>query len=131
MAIKLDSIKNDLQREAEGEPVAIPDLPDVTLKVRSFNYGPYKAAHSIVIKRLARRYGREVVPDDVLAREFGRLYADHILVGWDGFDVPYSHEVALAHLTDPAHRRLREHVEYAAARVGEREIEFLEDAAKN
>lgn len=131
MAVKLGSLKVDLKRESEGEWVPIPDLPGVKLKVRSFNYGPYKMANSVMLQRLARKYGRDPVPDDVKSKEVGKLYADHLLLGWEGFDVDYSPETALATLTDPAFRELLNHVDYAAFRVGAAEVEFIEGAAGN
>lgn len=66
-----------------------------------------------------------------MARELGRVYADHILLEWEGFDVPYTPEAARETLTDPAFRALVNHVDYAADRVSQLEIEFTEQAAKN
>lgn len=131
MAVKLGSIKADLKRETEGEWVDIPDLPGVRLRVRSFNYGPFRAARNAVLQRLAKRYAKSPVPDDVMARELGALYADQLLLGWDGFDVPYTPEAARETLTDPAFRSLLNHIDYASERVGQTEIEFVEQATGN
>jgi hypothetical protein len=131
VAVKLSSIKTDAKREAEGEWINIPEIPGVRLLVRSLNYGPYKNARSIMLGRLARRYGKDPVPDTVMSKELGDLYVAHILLGWEGFDVPYTEEVARQTLTDVAYRSLLDHIEYAANRVGQQEIEFVEAAAGN
>ncbi len=131
MAIKLSSVRSDPAREEEGEWVNIPDLPGVRFRVRSFNYGPYKAQRSIVFARLARKYGREPVPDQIMVKELGQLYHKYILLEWDGFDVPFSPETARDVLTDPTYRTLLDHVDYAANRVGQAEVEFVEQAAGN
>lgn len=131
MAIKLNSIKADAKREAEGEWVNIPELPGVRLLVRSFNFGPYKNARSIMLGRLARRYGKDPVPDGVMSKELGVLYSTHVLLGWEGFDVAYSEETARETLTDPAFRTLLDHIDYAASRVGQQEVEFVDTAAGN
>lgn len=131
MTVKLSSLRADLRRENDGDWVDIPDLPGVRLKVRGAVYGPYQRAKSMVEGKWVRRYGREPVPVEVMHRENGRLYAEHIVLGWEGFDETYSEEAALEALTDPAFRVLHDHVRYAMTRVAETETEFIEDAAKN
>lgn len=132
MAIKLNSLRADLRRENDGDWVEIPDLPGVRLKVRGAAYGPYQAAKSVVEGRWARQYGtRKPVPIDISLRENGRLYADYILLGWDGFDIEYSEDTARDVLTDPAYRDLHDHIRYAMQTVAATEAEFVEDAAKN
>lgn len=131
MAVKLGSLKDDIQKEREGDWINIPALPGVKLKSRSFNYPPFKTERELMLQRLGRKYDKDPIPPDVLEVEFGRLYAQHLLLDWGGFDVPYSADVAMQALTDIAHRPLRGHVEYAAARVGKNEVEFTEEAAKN
>ena len=131
MAVKLASLKANLPRENDGDWIQIPDLLGVRLLVRSFHYGPYKTALAQVQQRFRRKYGYDGAPDDVAAREAGKLYADHILLGWEGLDVPYSRETALEVLTDPAHRAMRGHVDYASAKVAETSAEFIEDASGN
>lgn len=134
MAIKLTSLRADLKRENEGDWVDIPELPGLRLKVRGGAYGPYQAAKSIVEGKWARRYGRNPVPVEELLRENGRLYAEFILVDWQGLDdggEPVSVEQARDILTDPAFRDLHEHIRYAMLMVSQTEAEFVEDAAKN
>ncbi|HEY4136495.1 MAG TPA: hypothetical protein VGO34_14920 [Alphaproteobacteria bacterium] len=131
MTIKLTSLKADVAAETEGQWQDVPDLPGVRFRVRSFNYGPYQAAKSMVEARWARKYGREPVPMNESLIENGKLYAKHILLEWDGLDQPYSPDLALQLFTDPAYRQMQEHLRYAASRVGLGEIEFADESAKN
>ena len=131
MTVKLGSLRADVRKVNEGDWVVVPELPGVRLRVRGLSYGPYQMELSQVAQRLMRRYGKEPIPPEVNDREMGRLYNKHILLEWDGFDEPYAPERALDALTDPAFGELRMHVGYAARKVGEAEIDFVEDAAKN
>lgn len=132
MTVKLGSLRADLKRENDGDWVDIPDLPGVRLKVRGAAYGPYQAAKSIVEARWARQYGtRKPVPIDISLRENGRLYAEHILLGWEGFDEAYDEDRAREILIDPGYRELHEHIRYAMQAVAQTEAEFVEDTAKN
>lgn len=131
MTIKLSSLKADLQREADGDWVEYPDLPGVSFCVRSLQHPAYKIQRDILLQKLARKYKGKPVPTEESSREFGRLYATHILLGWRGFDIDYSTEVAMETLTDPAFRDVVAAVEWCAARVGETTVEFVEEMAKN
>lgn len=137
MAIKLSSIKADPVRETEGDWQDIPDLPGLRLKVRSLEFTQYRVARDLLTQKLIRKYGRKPIPPDVQTKEFGRLYADHILLDWEGIaddvgaSIPYSRDAAHEYLSDPDFRKLTAAVEWAAQQVGESEIEFLEEAAKN
>jgi len=131
MPIKLQSLKADLARENEGDWVEIPELPGVRLKVRSFHSPAYKTARDLAVQRLFRKFGKEPVPPETLAKEYGRLYAEHILLGWDGFDTAYTPELALELLADPAWRALFAAIEYAANKLADVETEFVESAEKN
>lgn len=132
MAIKLDSLKVDLAREREGAWVVIPDLPGVRLKVRGNGYSPFQVAIGQLEQKWARTYGREPVPPEVMFRENGKVYAEHILLGWEGFDEEYSPEKALQSLIDPEMRALHDHIRYAMLRVSNVNPEFDdEDRAKN
>jgi hypothetical protein len=137
MGIKLDSLKADPVRDQEGDWIDIPDLFDpeakkcARLKVRSLDFAPYTIARGLLQQKFARKYGRRPVPPNILTTEYGRLYADHILLDWEGFDEPYSADLARERLTDYAYRRLVGYVEYAAAQLAEDNADFGEDAAKN
>lgn len=129
--IKLSSLKAGGARERDGEWIDIPDLPGVKLKVRGTGYGPFQAAKGIVEQRWVRRYGKEAVPIEVQLEDNGKLYLDHIVLGWEGFDVPYSAEEARKYLLDPEMRELHDHIRYAMGRVASARIEFAEEAEKN
>lgn len=125
-AVKLASLKSDLAAESDGAWQLVPELPGVRLNVRSLSFGPYKAARSAMFARWQRDYGDDPVPDDVAAQGIGKLFGEHILLGWDGFDQPYDRDVALVELMDAAARKLRRIVESAADKVGVRQVEFVE-----
>jgi len=131
MAIKLNSLASNTQLEADGDWIEIPELPGVELQVRSINYPAYQQAFSQLLQRMTRKYGRKGVPPEENDREMGRLYAKHLLLGWKGFDVEFSPEVAEETLMDPGHRDLRRHVGWAASQVGVADIEFVGEAAGN
>ena len=84
-----------------------------------------------MIARLVRKHGRGKVPVEEINKELGRLYARYILLDWRGFDVPFAPDTAERTLCDPAYRKILDHVTWAATQVGERDLEFVEDAEKN
>lgn len=129
--IRLSSLSVDIDAERNGAWIECPLVPGAEFNVRSFNCSEYQVAKSSALRDFAKRYGDAQVPGDESAKAEGTLYADHILLGWRGFDVAYSRDVASAALTDPASRPLREAVAWCAARVGQNELEFVEAAAKN
>lgn len=135
MAVRLGSLRADIRRETEGDWVDIPDLPGVSLKVRSFNYSPYRMARDQLLQRFARRYGRDPVPAEESYRADARLYADHILLDWRGLEDDDGKIVPIADaadiLADPAFRELHDHIRYAGTRLAQVEAEFVEDAGKN
>lgn len=135
MAIKLGSLRADLKRENDGDWVDIPELPGLRLKVRGAAFGPYQAAKSIVEGKWVRKFGRKPVPVEMALEENGRLYAQHIVVDWDGLvdddGAPVPVNQAGDILTDPAFRELHEHIRYAMGEVSRTEAEFVEDAGKN
>lgn len=135
--LKLSSIKADTARENDGDWVSVPDLPGVRLKVRSLEYSPYRMARDLLVQKFARKYGRRPVPPEVTTAEFGKLYATHILLDWEGVAddsgvaIKLTREVAIEYLTDPEFRRLTAAVEWAASMVAETEADFTEDSSKN
>jgi len=127
MTVKLGSLRADVEKEKVGDWVDIPELPGVSLFVKSFNDPSYRIARDQLVQRLARKHGKKPSPPDEAETEFGKLYAKHILGDWRGFDEAYSAELARELLTDPAFRDLRRHVEYAAAQVGSVDVEFSDE----
>lgn len=131
MTIKLASLAADLKKEVEGDWIDIPDLPGVALKVRSLQSPAYSVARDLMAQKHRRKYGAKPVPPEAFSRDFGRIAAEHLLLDWRGFDVPYTAEGATEVLTSVEYRALLNHTVWAAAQVGEAEIEFVEDAAGN
>lgn len=132
MAISLNSIRANLTRETDGDWVEIFSLPGVALKARGYSYGPFQAAMSVVRARWIRSYGSvEGTPNHVASRDLGRLYAQHLLLDWRGFDEPFNPATIVDLLTDPEMRELRQAISYAAEKVAETETVFVEDAVKN
>lgn len=135
--MKLSSLKSDQQREEQGIWQDIPDFPGLSLKVRPLDYGPYVMARDVVLQRFVRKFGRRPIPPEERTREFGKLYAQFLLLDWKGIEddsgaaLPYSPELAAEYLSDMEYRRLIAAVEWASATVAEDDAEFLEDAAKN
>ena len=135
--MKLDDIAVDLDREEQGDWVEIPDLPGVTLKVRSLYNKDYQHAQQAAARKIARRYGNRLVPPDVQTKAYARLLADHVLLDWDGITdesgngVEYAPEYGRDVLADPKYRRLADAVTWAANVVGDQDVEDLEDEGKN
>lgn len=135
--LKLNSVKRDLAREAEGEWIDIAEWPGVRLKVRSINNKDYTNARDAKMTALSRSLGR--VPFEAeMAPHIAKLAASFLLLGWEGLIVgdgetptEYGASIALEVLTDPAMSPLVAQVIWAAGRVGTREAEFVGDATKN
>lgn len=131
--VKLTSLQRDMKRELGGDWVDIPHLPGASLCVRSLNYPPYKIGRATLLKRLGSKYGQDFseARDRDMEAGFGQLYAEHILLGWRGFDEEYSAELAAQRLPAEEWAPLRELVEWAATKVASKNVEFVEGAAKN
>lgn len=140
--VKLNSLRADITKEREGDWQKSPELGEgVELLVRSTNYPPYQLARDQASAWLTKTYPNaalpvdddnfEPVPTDILARVNGEVYAEHLLLGWKGFDVDYTPGLALECLCAEEHRQLRNGVVLAATRVGRQEVEFVETTAKN
>jgi hypothetical protein len=146
--LKFSSLEVDIKAETDGEwipikkwigldpdePYSVTDLPGIEFFVRSDNYQPYKVARQKLGEKLEETksdYPDGIIPDDVADIEHGRIMAEHLLLGWKGFDVEYTPEMAMAALTKPAGRVHRQMVIFCARKVGRRKAEFDKDAAKN
>lgn len=128
--VKLTSLKSDLEKERIGDWVIAADIPGVRWFVRSTNYAAFKIARSAHSAKLARKYGDDI-PDEILAEISGKLAVEHLLLDWDGLDVPYSKEKAHEILEDEAYRVVRASVYLAAVKVGQGEVEHIEGTIKN
>ena len=129
--LKLDSIKADLDKERNGDWVDYPDWADVSFKVKSIEAPDFRAAHSALLNRMARKYKNKTPPQDEIQQEVGKLYHTHILMDWKGLDVAYTADMAKEVLIDPSYRKVFAAIHFCATQVGESDAEFVEDAAKN
>lgn len=129
--VRLSSLKadRDVEREGAWQPAA--DIPGVSFFVRSTNYAPYKIERDARFAKLARKHGADTIPDDDRAKVLGELAVKHLLIDWKGLDVPFSLEKAEEVLTDESYRDLRGTIYLCAMKVGQGEVEFVEDTAKN
>ncbi|WP_454917302.1 hypothetical protein [Xanthobacter sediminis] len=131
MAVKLASVAVDIDREDSGGWEDSTAYPGVRYLVRGIRSKAFEDARDRVFQRLAKAYKTSPIPATVTKKEMGKLVAEHLLFGWDGFDEPYSADRATELLPDPAYRNMLDDVTAAAARVAERDVEFIEDLGKN
>lgn len=131
MSAVLKSLRVDLDRESKGDWVDSLNIPGARFAVSSLHMPAYQTALEIMTMRLQRKYKSAPVPPEVRVKENGKLYAEHILHGWEGLDEPYTPDLALQCLTDPAYRPLITEVINCALRLGEPDVEYLEEEEKN
>mgnify|MGYP001574115861 CR=1 FL=1 len=129
--VRLSSLRADSALERNGDWVDAMSIPGVSFMVRSINFPKYTIQRDLLLQRLRRQSGGKPIAQDTLYTELGRLYAEHILLDWKGFDVPYSREVAMQTLTDPEYREVVMAVETAAGQVGQSTLEFVDEQSKN
>lgn len=130
MAIKLSSLRVNLQREEKGDWVAYPDWPGVEFNVSSMNLPAFAAARATEIQRLSLVHKNQI-PPDVMTATIGRLLNDHILHGWRGLDVEYTPEVASEVMSDPSYRQVINAVIWCSQQLSEIDVKFVEDEVKN
>lgn len=126
--LKLDSIAMAPDADEKGVRVESVFFPGVYYTVRPIDYAPYQSESAKEI--LAIRKGGEASSSEQ-AKLRARLVGKHILLGWEGFDVPYSPEKAGEYLNNPAFRKLVDDVEFCASKAAQVEFEFVEELAKN
>lgn len=131
MTVKFASVKANLADEEKGEWKPSSKFPGVEFLVSSLQSPAYVLARDLLSQRWARKYRGKPVPLDVRHDEMGKLFAEHILHGWRGFDVEYDPAAAEAALRNREYRELLADIEQCAAEVGEAEVEYLEEAGKN
>jgi len=125
--IKLESLISD----DDAEWVDLDEVLGASVLVRPIDFPPYTQARQALLKRMARAYKDEPVPERVIVPALGKLYAQHILLGWKGFDTEYSAAEAEARMGDWAWRKLTRQVEWAAAKLTAINTEMVDDASKN
>lgn len=145
MTIKLASLSADLKKEREGDWIEVKDwnglnpdkpfevvsLPDLAFLVRSNNYPPFVTARQAALEKLKQDYPSGNAPPDITARLDGELILEHLLLGWRGLDIEYAADAAQVIMVAEEHRNLRSMVQWCAGRVGKKQVEFVEAAAKN
>ena len=134
-AVKLASLRADTKKETEGDLIMLSGFDDlyagILVRVRSSNYAPFRVARDAEQRRLVKRYGSGAVPDSEIAEINGRLAVTHLLLDWEGLDVPFDRQTALSTLTDDGYRDLRNAIFWAASQVGKATAEYVEEAAGN
>ena len=131
MTVKLSSLKANLTREIEGDWVPYPVWKGVRFRVSSFNKPEYKTALDELNQRIMKKSGGAMPSIDEMRPHYAKLYVDQILHEWEGFDVEYSPEEAVARLSDPEYRDLFGAVEWCANQMARIDVEYVEGAAKN
>lgn len=128
--VKLSSVKVDLARETKGDWVPSLDIPGAEFNVSSLHLPAYQVALGQLDQRLSRQY-KGHTPPNVRIVEVGKLLFKHILHDWRGFDVPYSADAAREMMFEPEGRDFIAAVQNCAAMISLRDVEYVEDAAKN
>lgn len=133
MVLKLSSVRADISAEEAGQWIDYAPWPGVSFHVRSTNSQSFVTARLVALRKLAEKHNGadETIPPEEMAAAVGALLAEHLLIGWQGVDVPYTPEAALEHLTDVGHRDLRNAVEWCGAQVAKIVPAFEENQAKN
>ncbi len=131
MTLKISSLKANLAREVEGDWITYPRWKDIRFNVSAFTKPSYQTARDELHQRVAKKNGGVLPGVDEMRPHYAKLYVDEILHDWDGFDIEYSPEDAVALLSDPAYRDLFDAVEWCAGQMSRVEVEYVEGAAKN
>jgi len=132
VAVKLSSLRADLEREETGDWVDYPDWPGVAFNVSSLRKPAYVAAQQIMLQRFHRKYKGKTAPVAEEAEEVGRLVCKHLLHGWRGLDEEYSSARALEILTDECfYESVLKAVLWCAGKISELDVEFIKDEEKN
>jgi hypothetical protein len=130
-SVKLSSLRREAARDRDGDWQDAASIPGVRLKVRSIHFPPYTIARDLLMQKLRRQSGGKPIPQDTLVGELGSLYAEHLLLGWDGFDEAWTPDLAMEMLSDPLCSDLINAVEIAATIVGQAQLQFTDAAIKN
>lgn len=140
--MKLSEIAVDVAKEEAGDWVDIPDLPGVSVKVRSIHNADYRRLSAKLLGKLRRRLGgRELMASGIPVEEADRITArcllETVLLDWKGITddngkaLPFGRDTAKSLLFDRQYRVFQDAVAWAAALVGQRDLEAEEEAVKN
>jgi hypothetical protein len=136
MAVKLGSLRRDIKKQNDGDWVPFSEYMDPKtgeipeFLVRGFNYKPFQIARSNIIAKLTRRYGQKPIDPEESHREEGRIFAQHLLLGWRNAEPPYDRDVAEEMLCDIS-CGLQDMIRRCAIEVDQMEAQFTSDAAGN
>lgn len=130
--IKLSSLRNDIKQEREGAWAPSRAFEGGEYLLKSTNSPDYVAAQQTALREYQERARNNTKPDiDADHRTEAEMVCKHLLMGWRGFDVEYTPEIALSELKDPAQRALLNDILNTASSVGRFKIEFVKDDVKN
>ncbi|HEV7416043.1 MAG TPA: hypothetical protein VGN98_07785 [Tianweitania sediminis] len=137
--MKLSDLKIDPVKVEQGAWVDdIPEMGGLRLRVRGLQNNDFRKMQS----RLVEAEPRQNKPRGRLLPErqeaiTGTCLVETVLLDWDGITdeadqpIPYSKEQAKEFLTDPAYRRLRDAVVWAASVVAEDGVQETEEAGNS
>lgn len=143
--MKLSDVSVDPKRVEQGEWVGekygmpIPEMGDLCVNVRGIDNADWRKLRNKLIAAIPRnkKVGGNVDPDES-DRITSTLLLETCLVGWEGIldetteqPVAFSKEQAREVLFNPAHRRVRDAILWAATTVGEGNKAHKDALAKN
>jgi hypothetical protein len=137
--MKLNDLAIDPEKLEKGDWVTnIPDMGELRLRVRGIGNADFRGLQAKLIDAEPRQFkiGGRLSPERQDAIQTSCLLAT-VLMDWDGLQdehgnrIPYSKEMAKTLLTDPAYRRFRDGVTWAASVVAEITKVEVEEDGKN
>lgn len=143
--MKLSHVSVDPKRIEQGEWVGekygspIPEMGDLCVLVRGVENADWRKLRNKLLASIPRnkRVGGNIDPDET-DRITSTLLLEACLLGWDGIQdettdapVAYSKEQAREVLFNPAHRRVRDAILWAATTVGEATADKKDEQSKN
>ncbi len=122
----------------QGEWVGdLPGLEGVRVLVRGIGNAEYRRLNTKLMRKVSPQESVAGLSPERSDAIMTQLLAETVLLGWEGIEdddgqpLVYSRETATRLLGDPAMRRFRDAVSFAATTVGERRAEQQEADAKN
>lgn len=130
----LANIEVDLGKE--GWIKEIPEMDDLELHVAAWENTAFKKKRTAMVRARPRREREQGLPEMVLDQIHAICIAETILKDWKnvrlkGIEQPYSKELALKFLTNPAYPDFRDACIWAAKKVAKANAEAEEGALGN
>lgn len=130
--MKLRSIKaTKADEDKKGQWIDSLELPGVRFKVSSLHLPEYQTALNQLEQEWQSTYRAKGPPAEVRTLGIARLLRIFILHDWDGFDEPYSPDLAAEMTSTYEDRPLIAAIQNAAAIAGMTKYEFVKDERKN